>query len=157
MSPAQRRPPTLRELRPLVRMRPFQANRTERLLARAATIGDLRTIARRRTPRSVFDYVDGAAETEVSLRRAREAFGRVEFRPRVLRDVTTVDTTREIVGTPSTLPLVLAPTGFTRMMHHDGEGAVARSAARAGVPYTLSTMGTVSLEDLRGVAPQGSH
>lgn len=156
MSRPQRRLPAWSELRPLVRIQPFQASRTERLLSRAATIGDLRAIARRRTPRSVFDYVDGAAETEVSLRRAREAFGRVEFRPRVLRDVTVVDTAREIVGTPSTLPLVLAPTGFTRMMHHEGERAVARSAARAGIPYALSTMGTVSLEDLRDAAPGGS-
>ncbi len=138
-------------------MRPLEVSRTERLLSRAATIGDLRAIARRRTPRSVFDYVDGAAETEASLRRAREAFGRVEFRPRVLRDVTAVDTAREIVGTSSSLPLVLAPTGFTRMMHHEGERAVARSGARAGIPYTLSTMGTVSLEDLREAAPGGSH
>ena len=111
----------------------------------------------RRTPRSVFDYVDGAAEAELSLARARDAFARVEFRPRVLRDVTTVDAGRDVVGTPSSLPLVLAPTGFTRMMHHEGERAVARAAARAGLPYTLSTMGTVSLEDVAAAAPQGRH
>ena len=135
----------------------MRVSRTESRLERAATIGDLRTIARRRTPRSVFDYVDGAAEAELSLRRAREAFARVEFSPRVLRDVTTVDTACDVVGTPSSLPLVLAPTGFTRMMHHEGERAVARAAARAGLPYTLSTMGTVSIEDVRDAAPEGRH
>lgn len=135
----------------------MRVSRTESRLERAATIGDLRTIARRRTPRSVFDYVDGAAEAELSLRRAREAFARVEFRPRVLRDVTTVDAACDVVGTPSSLPLVLAPTGFTRMMHHEGERAVARAAARAGLPYTLSTMGTVSIEDVRAAAPEGRH
>jgi L-lactate dehydrogenase (cytochrome) len=138
-------------------VRSYEGDRTERLLARAATIGDLRAIARRRTPRSVFDYVDGAAEAETSLRRARRSFADVEFRPRVLRDVGTVDPSRRIVGTPGTLPLVLAPTGFTRMMHHDGERAVARAAAGAGVPYALSTMGTVSLEEVAAEAPQGRH
>lgn len=138
-------------------MQPLTTDRTERRLARAATIGDLRAIARRRVPRSVFDYVDGAAEAEVSLRRAREAFARVEFRPRVLRDVTTVDASREVVGSPSRLPLVLAPTGFTRLMHHAGERAVARAAVRAGIPYTLSTMGTVSVEDVAAAAPTGRH
>ncbi len=153
----QRRFPTWSSVRPLLKMRPVRVSRTESRLERAATIGDLRTIARRRTPRSVFDYVDGAAEAELSLRRAREAFARVEFRPRVLRDVTTVDAACDVVGTPSSLPLVLAPTGFTRMMHHEGERAVARAAARAGLPYTLSTMGTVSIEDVRAAAPEGRH
>ena len=152
-----RRIPSWSEVRPLLRTQPVRLDRVERRLARAASIGDLRAIARRRTPRSVFDYVDGAAEAEISLRRAREAFARVDFRPRVLRDVTGVDATRELVGTPAALPLVLAPTGFTRMMHHEGERAVARAAARAGVPYTLSTMGTVAVEHLAETAPQGRH
>lgn len=152
-----RRMPSWSELRPLVRMQPPRTSSVERHLARAASIGDLRAAARRRTPRSVFDYVDGAAEAELSLRRARDAFARVEFRPRVLRDVTDVHTARTVVGTPSSLPLVLAPTGFTRMMHHEGERAVGRAAARAGIPYTLSTMGTVSVEDLAAAVPQGSH
>ncbi|MGD8148326.1 alpha-hydroxy acid oxidase [Ornithinimicrobium sp. Y1694] len=127
--------------------------RTAAALARAATIEDLRTLARRRTPRAVFDYVDGAAEAELSLQRAREAFASVEFRPRVLRDVAQVDAGVEVLGATSPIPVVLAPTGFTRMMHHEGEWAVARAAARAGVPYTLSTMGTVSVEDLAREVP----
>lgn len=101
----------------------------------------------------MFDYVDGAAEREISLNRAREAFSRIEFRPRVLRDVSEVDASRVVVGSPSSLPLVLAPTGFTRMMHHEGERAVARAAARARIPYALSTMGTVSVEEVAAAAP----
>ncbi|GAA6527813.1 alpha-hydroxy acid oxidase [Intrasporangium sp. DVR] len=144
-------------MRPLVRIEPPAIASAERRVAAAATIGDLRDIARRRTPRSVFDYVDGAAEQEISLRRARDAFAQVEFRPRVLRDVSEVTTERSIVGSRSSLPFVLAPTGFTRMMHHEGERAVARSAARAGIPYALSTMGTVSVEDVAAVAPHAER
>ena len=149
----RRRRPRWSELRPLVRIEPPTLGSTRRRLDTAASIDDLRRIARRRTPRSVFDYVDGAAEREVSLNRAREAFSRIEFRPRVLRDVSEVDASRVVVGSPSSLPLVLAPTGFTRMMHHEGERAVARAAARARIPYALSTMGTVSVEEVAAAAP----
>ena len=152
----RRRRPRWSEVRPLVRIEPPRLG-SERRVAAAATIADLRRIAKRRTPRSVFDYVDGAAEQEISLRRAREAFSRVEFRPRVLRDVSEVDATRVIIGSQSSLPLVLAPTGYTRMMHHEGERAVARAAARAGIPYALSTMGTVSVEDVAAVAPDAER
>jgi L-lactate dehydrogenase (cytochrome) len=130
-------------------------HRTEHRLARAASIADLRLLARRRAPRAVFDYTDGAAGEEVALRRSRQAFGRVEFQPRVLRDVSKVDTSTTILGQPSALPLVFGPTGFTRMMHTEGESAVARVAARVGIPYALSTMGTTSIEDLAASAPGG--
>ena len=149
-----RRLPRWSELRPLLRPRPVQLDPTERRLSRALTIADLRAVARRRTPRAVFDYTDGAAESETSLRRARQAFERVEFRPRVLRDVTAVDTTTTVLGRPSALPLAFAPTGFTRMMHHQGERAVVRAAAAAGIPYALSTMGTTSIEDVAAAAPE---
>ncbi|WP_210594044.1 alpha-hydroxy acid oxidase [Streptomyces sp. GESEQ-35] len=153
----RRRLPRYAELKPLLRMRPPQLNATRRRLQSAFTIADLRAIARRRCPRAVFDYVDGAAEQEISLRRAREAYARVEFRPRVLRDVGSVDTATAILGATASLPLVLAPTGFTRMMHHEGERAVARAAAAASVPYALSTMGTTSIEDVAAAAPLGRH
>jgi L-lactate dehydrogenase (cytochrome) len=94
----------------------------------------------------VFDYVDGGAEDERTLRANSEAFDDLVLTHRVLRDVDDVDLTTEILGRTSSLPLALAPTGFTRMTHHDGELAVARAAARAGIPYTLSTMGTRSIE-----------
>jgi L-lactate dehydrogenase (cytochrome) len=108
-------------------------------------------------PRSVFDYVDGAAEAELSIARSRDAFARVEFRPDVLNDVSTIDLSTTILGRPSTLPLVFAPTGFTRMMHHEGETAVARAAAAAGIPYALSTMGTTSPEAVHAAAPDAEH
>jgi L-lactate dehydrogenase (cytochrome) len=150
----QRRFPRPSELRPLLRPAPFVRDADERRLRRAASIADLRTIARRRTPRAVFDYVDGAADGELSLHRARRAYTRVEFSPTVLRDVTHVDTGREILGHRAGLPLAFAPTGFTRMMHHTGEPAVASVAQQFDIPYTLSTMGTTTIEDVAAAAPQ---
>jgi L-lactate dehydrogenase (cytochrome) len=152
-----RRWPRPAELRELLQPRPWQADAVLRRTSRAASIADLRVLARRRTPRAVFDYVDGAAEDESSLRRSREAFARVEFAPRVLRDVSVVDTSATILGQRSELPLVFAPTGFTRMMHHEGEPAVARVAERVGVPYTLSTMSTTSIEAVADAAPDGQR
>ncbi len=105
----ERRIPRPAELRPLLRPAPFVRNATERRLQRAASIADLRAIARRRTPRAVFDYTDGAADGELSLNRARAAFARVEFHPTVLRDVSTVDTSREMLGRRSALPFAFAP------------------------------------------------
>lgn len=148
-----RRLPRWSELRPYLRTQPLGRSAVERRLAGAADIADLRDVARRHTPRAVFDYVDGAAESETSLRRSREAFGRVEFVPSVLRDVSAVDPSTTILGRRAALPLVFAPTGFTRLMHHEGEPAVARVAERIGIPYTLSTMGTTSPEDLAAAAP----
>ncbi|GAB2667736.1 alpha-hydroxy acid oxidase [Saccharopolyspora gloriosae] len=149
----RRQIPRWSELRPLLRVEPPKLNPTQRRLSQAHTIADLRSIARRRTPRAVFDYTDGAAESETSLRRARQTFSEIEFHPSVLRDVSTVDTSRTILGKPSAMPFSLAPTGFTRMMNHEGEPAVARVAERAGIPYGLSTMGTTSVEDLAAAAP----
>jgi L-lactate dehydrogenase (cytochrome) len=149
----QRRLPRPSELRPLLRPAPFVCDPAQRRLLRATNIGDLRTIARRRTPRAVFDYTDGAADGEISLHRARQAFARVEFSPTVLRDVSSVDTGRDILGQRSTLPFAFAPTGFTRMMHHEGERAVASVAQQVGIPYTLSTMGTTTIEEVAEDAP----
>ena len=149
----QRRLPRPAELAPLLRPAPFVRDATARRLRRAASVADLRAIARRRTPRAVFDYTDGAADDEQSLRRAREAFARVEFRPSVLRDVSSVDTGRDILGRRSALPFAFAPTGFTRMMHTEGERAVASVAQEIGVPHALSTMGNTTIEDLATSAP----
>lgn len=130
---------------------------TQRRLERCASIDDLRLVARARLPRAVFDYVDGGAGTETSLRRSRDAFARVELTPRVLRDVSAVDIATDMLGRRSALPFALGPTGFTRLMHHVGEPAVATVAARAGIPYTLSTLGTTSIEDLALAVPTGRH
>ena len=128
----------------------------ERRLGHAHTIADLRAIAARRVPRAVFDYTDGAAEQEISLRRARRSFTRVEFHPQALRDVSTVDTSTTVFGRRWPVPFALAPTGFTRLMHHEGERAAARAAQRAGVTFALSTMGTTSIEEAAQEAP-GAH
>jgi len=101
----------------------------------------------------VFDYVDGAAESETSLRRSRDAYARVEFVPSILQDVSAVDTSTTILGAGAALPLVFAPTGFTRLMNHEGEPAVARVAGRLGIPYALSTLGTTSPESVAAAAP----
>jgi L-lactate dehydrogenase (cytochrome) len=152
----QRRAPRWNELKELIRIRRPDLSRQARV-DRAATIWDLRRLALKRAPRAVFDYVDGAAETEISLQRSRQAFARAEFRPSVLVDVTDVDSSTTILGEASAMPLGLAPTGFTRMMHAAGEPAVARAAGQAGLPYTLSTLGTTSVEDLAWAAPDTSR
>ena len=150
-----RRVPRWSELRPLLRPRPATLDPTERRLAGAASIADLRDLARRRAPHAVFDYADGGAGEEISLRRSRQSYAALEFRPRVLRDVSSIDTSAVILGRPTAVPFAFAPTGFTRMMHTDGERAVARVAARAGIPYALSTMGTTSIEDFAAAAAGG--
>src|SRR3954447_23481031 len=150
----QRRVPRWSELRPLLQGPPRTLDATARRLRPAAPVEDLREQARRRVPRAVFDYTDGGAGRELALRRSRAAFDRVELVPSTLRDVSSVDTSTTVFGARTAMPLVLAPTGFTRLMNHQGEPAVARAAARAGVPYTLSTMGTTSVEDLALQAPR---
>ncbi|MEV6904731.1 alpha-hydroxy acid oxidase [Amycolatopsis sp. NPDC051372] len=149
----QRRLPRPSELKQILRPKPIVLNPTERRLAGAHTIADLRMIGRKRTPRAAFDYTDGAAELEDSLLRARQAYRRVEFHPNVLRGVSDVDTTRTVLGKTSALPFGFAPTGFTRMMQHEGERAVGRVAQRNGIPMSLSTMATTSIEDLAAAAP----
>ncbi len=146
--------PTWRGIRDMVSLRPPQLNPTTRRLANALTIEDLRATARRRTPRAVFDYVDGAAETESSLRRARETYQSLELRPQILRDVSGLSTETLVLGQPSALPFALAPTGFTRLMHHEGERAVAPVAGRAGIPYAVSTLGTVAPEEVAALVPE---
>ena len=149
----RRQLPNPRELAPLMRFSKPTLNRTTARLAKAADIADVRRIARRVTPKGPFDYVDGAANSEESMRRNTEAYRNLELRPTVLRDVGEVDLSTEVFGQRSELPVGLAPTGFTRMMHAAGEPAVARAAQSAGVPYTLSTMGTTAIEDLAAQVP----
>ena len=129
----------------------FAGNR----LQSALTIYDLRRIAKRRTPAAAFDYTDGAAEGELSMTRARQAFEDVECHPGILTDVSTVDTTTKVLGGTSALPFGIAPTGFTRLMQTEGEIAGSGAAGAAGIPFTLSTLGTTSIEDVRRVNPNG--
>ena len=148
-----RLPRPLHSLR-ILRLRRFELHPTRRRLSRVASVEDLRSIARRRLPRGVFDYIDGGAEDEITLEANTGAYRNARFRPRVLRDVSEVDIATTLLGKPLPFPLILAPTGFTRIADPAGELAVARAAARAGIPYALSTLGTRSIEELAG-ASQG--
>ena len=153
----RRRFPRPRDFVPLLRFRRPVLSPTQRRLERALTIWDLRKVAKRRTPRAAFDYTDGAADAELSLARARQAFCDITFHPAILRDVSVVDTSVEVLGARSALPFGIAPTGFTRMMQSEGEIAGATAAAAAGIPYTLSTMGTTAIEDVAAAAHDGRN
>ena len=122
-------------------------------LLRAQTIGDLAQIAKERTPKVVFDYVEGGAVDEIAYSRSRDAFTRIEFNSRVMRDVSKLDTSEKILGKVVDIPICFAPTGYTRLMHHVGEPAVANVASKKNLIYALSTMGTTSPEELAAAVP----
>ncbi|MBN9632403.1 MAG: alpha-hydroxy-acid oxidizing protein [Actinobacteria bacterium] len=145
------------ELLELMSFKKPELDAKKRRLSAALTIEDLRTIAKRRTPKAAFDYTEGAAEGELSLARARQAFQDIEFHPSILRDVSTVDTSCEIWGGPSAMPFGIAPTGFTRLMQTEGEVAGAGAAGAAGIPFTLSTLGTTSIEGVKAANPTGRN
>jgi len=153
----ERRIPRAHDLAPLLQFRKPVLSPRRRRLEKALTIHDLRRAAKRRTPKAAFDYTDGAADGEVTLARARQAFADVEFVPSILNDVSKVDTTREVLGRTSSLPFGIAPTGFTRMMQAEGERAGASAAGAAGIPFTLSTMGTTTIEDVAAANPSGRN
>jgi L-lactate dehydrogenase (cytochrome) len=136
------------EVRRLIKMKPVELNAARRRLAGCHDVGDLRRVGRRIMPRPVFDYVDGGADEELSMAANIRAFRRWRFQPRALVDVSEVDTSARILDRAVPLPLALAPTGYTRMMHPDGEIGAARAAQRHGLPYTLSTMATTTIEDV---------
>ena len=122
-------------------------------LLRAQTIEDLAQIAKMRTPEVVFDYVEGGAVDEIAYSRSRAAYARIEFNSRVMRDVSKIDTTEKILGKVVDIPICFAPTGYTRLMHHVGEPAVANVASKKNLIYALSTMGTTSPEELAEAVP----
>ena len=153
----RRQLPKIRELGPLIRLRKPRFDITRRRLEDALTIEDLREIARRRTPKAAFDYTEGAAEAEISLARARQAFRDIVFHPAILRDVSKVDTSWDVLRGRVALPFGIAPTGFTRMMRSEGEVAGARAAGLAGIPFALSTLGTTSIEDVKAANPSGRN
>ncbi|UFS58539.1 alpha-hydroxy acid oxidase [Subtercola endophyticus] len=152
-----RRIPKVRDLAPLMQFKTPDLNAKRRRLAGALTIADLRDIAKRRTPKAAFDYTEGAAEGEISLARARQAFEDIQFNPAILRDVSTVNTGWDVLGAPVSMPFGIAPTGFTRMMQSEGEIAGASAAAAAGIPFSLSTMGTTAIEDVKAANPNGRN
>ena len=122
-------------------------------LKRAQNIQDLAIIAKKRTPKVVFDYVEGGAGDEIAYSRTRDAFSRIEFNSKVLRDVSKIDTTEKVLGKIVDIPICFAPTGYTRLMHHVGEPAVANVAANKNLIYALSTMGTTSPAELAAAVP----
>ena len=145
------------ELAPLLKFSLPTLRRKQRRLEKAYTIWDLRDIAKKRTPKGPFDYTDGSAESEISLERARQAFADLEFIPSILKDVSTADLSRTSLGEKFSMPLGIAPTGFTRMMQTEGEIAGARAAEKFGIPFTLSTLGTTTIEDVVAASPNGRN
>ncbi|MHB1130714.1 MAG: alpha-hydroxy acid oxidase [Ilumatobacteraceae bacterium] len=142
----------LKSVRSVVQLRRFEFNGTKRRLAKCGNIDDLRLLAKRHLPGGVFDYFDGAAEDEVAKAQNSTAFANIELRPRILTDVSLIDTSTTIMGQSVPFPIALSPTGFTRIAHPQGELAVARVAGALGLPYTLSTLGTRSIEEVAAVA-----
>ena len=138
-------------LRSVVRFRVYERDRTLRKLSKAADVGDLRTMAKKRMPAGCFDYIDGAAQDEVTAANNVSSYKNYYFRPRVLRDVASISTTTTLLGGQIPFPVMIAPTGFDRIAHSQGELAVARAAKRSGIPYSLSTMGTRSIEEVAEV------
>ena len=145
----------------VLRFKRFEKNSAQRRLNKAANIDDLRTISKRRLPRGVFDYMDGAAEDERTLKQNISSFENYHFKPRVLRDVSDVDSSTRILGNSVPLPLIFSPTGFTRIAHPDGELAVSRSATNMGIPFALSTLATRSIEEVgqatKAITGESSH
>ncbi|MHA1151670.1 MAG: alpha-hydroxy acid oxidase [Alphaproteobacteria bacterium] len=121
---------------------------TERRLARCHNIDDLRRAAKRRLPAPLFDFLDGGAEDERSLRRNQAGFERYLLAPRVLRDVSAIDTAVTVLGVPTTLPVIVAPTGVPALFHHSGEDALAPAAARHGAIFTTSNMASRTIEEV---------
>jgi L-lactate dehydrogenase (cytochrome) len=140
------------EIRRLIQLKPVELDAARRRLSACHDIYELRRSARRVIPRPVFDYVDGAADEELSMAANVRAFRRWRFQPRALTSIAAVNTSARLLDRDLPLPLVLAPTGYTRMMHPAGESAVARAAQRHRLPYTLSTMSTTSIEDVAAAA-----
>jgi L-lactate dehydrogenase (cytochrome) len=123
-----------------------------RISSRILNIADLRRLAKRRLPRSVFDYIDGGAEAEVTLRENVRVFEEVIFRPRNAVPNAPVDLRTTVLGTSLELPFLLAPLGSTRMFYPRGEVVAARAAAAAGTVYTLSTLSGSRLEDVKSAS-----
>ncbi|HEU0204276.1 MAG TPA: alpha-hydroxy acid oxidase [Burkholderiaceae bacterium] len=117
-------------------------------------IEDLRRLAQRRVPRAIFDYVDRGSYDEITLAANRADFDALRLRQRVMVDVSARSLATDILGAPVSMPLALAPTGLTGLMHGDGEILAARAAQAAGVPFCLSTMSICSIEDVRAAVDQ---
>jgi L-lactate dehydrogenase (cytochrome) len=138
----------LQEVLELIQLRRFERDRVQRLLNRTHMPDDFRVVAKRKLPKAVFDYVEGGADEEIALEANRQAFHRRKLSPQLLRDVSVTDLTGELFGHAFQVPIGIAPTGYTRMMHPTGEVSSCLAAMATGIPYTLSTMGTTTIEDV---------
>ena len=125
----------------------------DRKLKKVVNLAEMRLLSKKRVPKAVFDYVDGGANDELAFIRSQEVYSRVEFKARVLRDVSKIDLTANIVGQKSALPIIFAPTGYTRMMHYQGEIMVAKICEENNLVYNLSTMGTTSSKEIGDQVP----
>jgi len=125
----------------------------DRKLNSVVNLAELRSLAKRRVPKAVFDYVDGGANDELAYARSQEIYSRVEFKARVLRDVSVIDLKTKILDKESALPIIFAPTGYTRMMHYQGEVMVAKVCDKNNLIYNLSTMGTTSSKEIGEQVP----
>ena len=125
----------------------------DRKLNSVVNLAELRSLAKRRVPKAVFDYVDGGANDELAYARSQEIYTRVEFKARVLRDVSVIDLKTKILDKESALPIIFAPTGYTRMMHYQGEVMVAKVCDENNLIYNLSTMGTTSSKEIGEQVP----
>ncbi len=117
-------------------------------IERCFNVADFRALAKRKLPAPMFHYIDGGSDDEIALRRSTEAYADYELMPRFLVDVSKIDTKTKVLGTTLDWPVFLSPTGMSRLFHHEKEPAVARAAANAGTLYSLSTLGTTSIEDV---------
>jgi len=125
----------------------------DRKLKKVVNLAEMRLLSKKRVPKAVFDYVDGGANDELAYVRSQEIYSRVEFKAKVLRDVSKIDLTANIVGQKSALPIIFAPTGYTRMMHYQGEVMVAKVCEENNLVYNLSTMGTTSSKEIGDQVP----
>ena len=125
----------------------------DRKLKSVVNLAEMRNLAKKRVPKAVFDYVDGGANDELAYARSQEIYSRVEFKARVLRDVSKIDLTCDVIGQKSALPIIFAPTGYTRMMHYQGEVMIAKICEENNLIYNLSTMGTTSSEEIGNQVP----
>lgn len=122
-------------------------------VSQAYSINDLRRAAQRRLPRAVFDFFDGGAEDELTLQDNMAAFRRARLMPQVLHDVSVIDTSVTLLGARAALPVAIAPTGAVGFGWRGGDIAIARAAVAAGIPYTLSSTATASIEQIASAAP----
>ena len=147
------RPGPISFARPLDAVRKTHPPNAMGKLAKAVNIADLRILAKARLPRMVFDYIDGGADDEVTLKRSVERFRDYLLSFDALVDIAKIDTSRAVMGAPMRLPFFISPTAASRLFHISGEPAVARAAHKAGIVYSISTLGSTSIEDIAPITP----